>query len=228
MVPSRAVAQRLIESGAVQVNGVKIQKSSYLVRDNDVLTLLRTARFVSRGGEKLDFALESWKLDVAGRAALDVGASTGGFTDCLLQRGATQVFCLDAGVGQLHDKIKNDARVSWREGFNARGLDPQDVPFVPDLVVMDVSFISQTLLLPAVNAVLAEGGDAVTLIKPQFELSPAEIGKGGLVREARLHRKAIQRVQKAAIELGFCWKALVDSPIQGGDGNREWLCWLRK
>jgi 23S rRNA (cytidine1920-2'-O)/16S rRNA (cytidine1409-2'-O)-methyltransferase len=228
LVPSRTVAQRLIESGAVQVNGEKIQRPSCLVRDSDVLTLLQTARFVSRGGEKLDFALENWKIDVMGCDALDIGASTGGFTDCLLQRGVGRVFCLDAGKGQLHEKIKADTRVTWREGFNARGLKVEELPFTPNLVVMDVSFISQTLLLPVVMDVLAKGGDVVTLIKPQFELSPEEIGKGGLVREARLHRKAIARVQATAEELGFNWLGLVDSPIQGGDGNREWLCWLRK
>lgn len=228
LVPSRTVAQRLIESGAVQVNGQKVQRSSFIVRDNDVVTLLQIAKFVSRGGEKLDFALESWKIDVSGREALDIGASTGGFTDCLLQRGVERVFCLDAGAGQLHEKIKNDARVTWKEGFNARYLQAEDLPFAPDLVVMDVSFISQTLLLPPIANVLKNGGEALTLIKPQFELSPAEIGKGGLVREPKLHRKAIQRVQATAGELGFSWLGLVDSPIQGGDGNREWLCWLRK
>ena len=228
LAPSRTLAQRLIESGFVLVNGAKITKSSFAIEEDDEIRLLQSARFVSRGGEKLEGALQHFQIEVAGRDCLDVGASTGGFSDCLLQRGAARVFCLDAGNGQLHDKIKLDPRVTWREGFNARALKPEDLPFAPQIAVMDVSFISQTLLLPAIFEVLAPRGQLISLIKPQFELSPSQIGKGGLVRDAKLHQMAIKRVKTAAQQLGFGWRGLTESSIEGGEGNREWLCWLQK
>ncbi|RYX83475.1 TlyA family RNA methyltransferase [bacterium] len=225
---SRSQAQRLIEESAVSCNGQLARKPSQNVQPGDELLLLKTQKFVSRGGEKLDYALTHFSLDVTGKNALDVGSSTGGFCDCLLQRGAAKVFCVDSGSNQLHNSLRTDARVECRESFNARHLQPEDMPFAIEIVVMDVSFISQTLLFPAVERVLPEGGHFVSLVKPQFELSPRELGSGGIVRDEALQHKVLDKVQSAAKEAGFSIHGLTESPIQGGDGNHEWLLWLRR
>ena len=225
---SRSQAQRLIQAGAVAINGQLARKASQNAGAGDAIELLRAQKFVSRGGEKLDFALTHFAIEVLGKNALDVGASTGGFTDCLLQRGAQNVFCVDSGSNQFHAALRAHPRVAYRESFNARYLQSEDMPFAVELVVMDVSFISQTLLFPAVMRVLPTGGDFVSLVKPQFELSPGELGSGGIVRDEQLQQKALTKVQESAHQHGLIIQGLVESPIQGGDGNREWLLWLRR
>lgn len=228
LVASRTFAQKLIESGSVTVDGVVITKTSRKNAREERLEVTQYSPFVSRGGEKLDFALDFFRLEVAGRDCLDIGASTGGFTHCLLSRGANRVFCVDSGSNQLHETLRTDARVSFQERFNARYMTPDDLPFTPQIAVMDVSFISQTLILEALEAVLARDGTVISLIKPQFELSPQELGKNGVVRDEKLHQKAIERVQKRAKELGFLWRGVTNSPLEGGDGNREFLCYLTR
>lgn len=228
LVASRSLAQKLIAEGRVLRNGSAATKANVTVSEGDLLELTGEARFVSRGGEKLEGALRAFGLDVAGRVCLDVGASTGGFTDCLLQHGAARVYAFDVGRDQLAPKLKADERVIWRESFNARYLVPEDLPERPELAVADVSFISLTLILPGMAGVLAEGGEIVCLIKPQFELSKAELGKGGVVRDPALRERAVARVQACADELGLTSLGLIDSPIEGGDGNREFLGWWRK
>ena len=228
LVASRTLAQKLIESGSVTVDGAVVTKTSRKTARAERLEVTQYSPFVSRGGEKLDFALDHFKIEVAGRDCLDVGASTGGFTDALLSRGAARVFCVDSGSNQLHETLRNDPRVQFQERFNARYMTSADLPFTPQIVVMDVSFISQTLLLEALEAVLAREGIVISLIKPQFELSPQELGKNGVVRDPKLHQKAVLRVQNRAKELGFLWRGVVDSPIEGGEGNREFLCYLTR
>lgn len=228
LVASRTLAHKFIEGGAVLVNGIVVTKPSHKTREDEELVVTQQMPFVSRGGEKLAHALDEFKIAVADLDCLDVGASTGGFTDCLLQRGAKKVFCVDSGSNQLHESLRNHLNVEFREGFNARFMTPADLPFAPQIVVMDVSFISQTLLLPPIADVLAQGGTVVSLIKPQFELSPSELGKNGVVREDKLRLKAIERVKSAAAELGFEWHGHIESPIQGGEGNREFLCYLTR
>lgn len=224
---TRTAAQRMVKSGWVTVNGAVAGRCALEIQDVDQVQVTQTARFVSRGGEKLDFALGEFEVEVQGLLCLDVGASTGGFTDCLLARGAARVHCVDAGREQLHPTLRQDSRVSFQEGINARHLEPSQVPFAPQIVVMDVSFISQTLILPALRHVAAPGAHFVTLVKPQFELQPAELGKNGVVRERALHLKALQRVQDCAQNLGFIGLRTVTSPLHGGDGNTEFLLGMR-
>jgi 23S rRNA (cytidine1920-2'-O)/16S rRNA (cytidine1409-2'-O)-methyltransferase len=186
-------------------------------------------RFVSRGGLKLEGALEHFGIEVTGLTAMDVGASTGGFTDCLLQRGAVKVYAFDVGTNQMVWKLRSDPRVICRENFNVRHLQPEDVPELVDLIVGDVSFISLTLVLPGALSVLKPGGQVLVLVKPQFELSREEVGKGGIVRESELHEKACMRIRsfvEGRPELE--WRGLTESSIQGTDGNREFLAWFTK
>ena len=185
-------------------------------------------RYVSRGGVKLDAALCAFSVDVVGRRALDVGASSGGFTDCLLQHGAREVVAVDAGTGQLAPTLRADRRVHSMEHFNARYMQPEDLPFVPSVAVMDVSFISATLLLPSVYRVLDDGGDFLLLVKPQFEVGRGGVGKGGIVKDERLRREALTRVVDVATSLGFRSMGVIQSPIAGGDGNIEFLVHFRK
>lgn len=227
LVASREAAKKLILSGAVCRNGSVAQKPNVLVAQSDVLEITQQLRYVSRGGLKLEAALEQFEIDATGKTCLDIGASTGGFTDCLLQHGAAKVFAFDSGSNQLAEKLKDDEHVIWREGFNARYLQPQDIGEAIQLVVIDVSFISLTLILPAVVRVL-EAGDVIALIKPQFEVGRENVGKGGLVRDEKLRRKAIEKIQNCAVELGLAPRGVIDSPIEGGDGNREFLAWLTK
>lgn len=229
LCPSREQAKRLIMAGEVLLGDEVITKPGWLVRQDAALTVKQPPRFVSRGGLKLEGALEHFGIDVSGWVAMDVGASTGGFTDCLLQRGALRVYAFDVGTNQMVWKLRSDPRVVCRENFNVRHLQPADVPEPIDLIVADVSFISLTLVLPGALAALKSGGQAVVLIKPQFELSREEVGRGGIVREAALHQKACAKI------LGFvearpdlAWRGLIESPIQGTDGNREFLAWFSK
>jgi 23S rRNA (cytidine1920-2'-O)/16S rRNA (cytidine1409-2'-O)-methyltransferase len=232
---SRTQAQRLIGEGRVLVDGKAIAKPSLELPADATLTVIEdeSDRYVSRGGLKLAGALAHTGLDVAGRACLDVGQSTGGFTDCLLQAGAAQVVGVDVGHGQLHGKLKNDARVSALEGINCRALTAADLgDAMPaggfDLIVGDVSFISMTLVLPQLPALLAADGDLLLLVKPQFEVGPHNIGKGGIVRDPTLYREVEGRFLDLARQLDLTAKAWLDSPITGGDGNREFFIWLKK
>lgn len=229
LCPSREQAKRLIMAGEVLVGEEVVSKPGWLVRRDAALRVRQPPRFVSRGGLKLEGALDHFGLDVTGFVALDIGASTGGFTDCLLQRGAAKVYAFDVGTNQMVWKLRSDPRVICRENFNVRHLQPEDLPEVVDLIVADVSFISLTLVLPGPVAALKPGGQALVLVKPQFELSREEIGAGGIVRDPALHAKACARLQafvEARPELR--WQGLVESSIQGTDGNREFLAWFSK
>ena len=218
---TRARAKRLIESGAVSLDGKLITKPAFEV-DGEPSVSVTEERFVGRGGEKLAAALAIFSIDPTGLRALDIGASTGGFTDCLLQNGAAEVIALDAGCGQLHPKLLADRRVINIEKYNARELDRKDVGEV-SLVVMDVSFISQTYILPRIPSVLAQDGKAITLIKPQFEAGRAALNKNGIVRSAKDRILAIRRVLDAAETCGLQCRGLAPSPVLGGDGNVEYL-----
>ncbi|MCG8600384.1 MAG: TlyA family RNA methyltransferase [Verrucomicrobiales bacterium] len=226
---SREMAKRLILAGEVRVEGVDGNLKPGLKVDEDAeITVKSRPKFVSRGGLKLEKALDEFAIDVTGRIALDAGASTGGFTDCLLQRGIEKVYAYDVGKNQLAWKIRNHERVVSREGINIRYLTPDDLPESVDLVVIDVSFISLTKILPAVFPVLKPDGDIVCLIKPQFELKKEQIGKGGIVREPELHEEAVEKIRQYVAEpLGKSWHGLTQSPISGTDGNVEFLAWLK-
>ena len=235
LAASRTQAQRLIGEGRVRVDGKAIAKPSLELPADAVLTVVEdeSDRYVSRGGLKLAGALAHTGLAVTGRICLDVGQSTGGFTDSLLQAGAAKVVGVDVGHGQLHAKLKNDGRVSALEGINCRALTAADLgDAMPtggfDLIVGDVSFISMTLVLPQLPALLAADGDLLLLIKPQFEVGPHNIGKGGIVRDPTLYREVEGRFLEIAKKLGLTAKAWLDSPITGGDGNREFFIWLKK
>lgn len=226
---SREKGKRLILAGEVLVNDEPVTKAGQLIPDDAVIRVKQPPKFVSRGGFKLEGALDHFEVSVEGKVCLDVGASTGGFTDCLLQRGAAKVFAFDVGTNQLVWKLRSDPRVVSRENFNVRHMQPLDVSEPVDLIVADVSFISLTLVLPPAFQVLKAGGSAVVLIKPQFELSREEIGRGGIVREAALHQKACRKIEEfAAVQPGWHWRGLMESPIQGTDGNREYLAWIEK
>lgn len=224
-VQSRQRARTLIESGCVTVDGRVISKPAFPISDGEHAVEVRDEiGYVGRGGLKLAAALEAFGIDVKGVFALDIGASTGGFTDCLLQRGAASVCAVDAGAGQLAEKLIHDARVCSLEHTNARDLTLDDIGGRhADLAVMDVSFISATYILPRIAALLTPNGDAVILIKPQFEVGREMIGKGGIVKERRAHRYAIERVLASGRALGLAPIGLIPSPITGGDGNREFL-----
>lgn len=229
LCPSREQAKRLILAGEVRVKGELVTKHGTLIPDDSEIVLREPPRFVSRGGLKMEGALLHFGIDVTGRVAMDVGSSTGGFTDCLLQRGAVRVYAFDVGTNQLVWKLRNDPRVISREQFNVRHLQPSDVAEPIDVLVADVSFISLTLVLPPVFPILKPGADAVVLVKPQFELQREDIGKGGIVRDSALHQRACDKIEqliRAQPELE--WRGIVESSIQGTDGNREFLAWFRK
>ncbi|WP_395751462.1 TlyA family RNA methyltransferase [Prosthecobacter sp.] len=227
IVPSREQAKRLIMAGEVSVMGKRITQPGWLVSEGQPIVVRERPRFVSRGGLKLEGALKHFDIDVTGMTALDVGSSTGGFTDCLLQRGAVKVFAFDVGTNQLAWKLRSDPRVVSREQFNLRHLQPADVGQEVDFLVADLSFISLTLVLPAVLQVLRPGGQALVLIKPQFELTREEVGQGGIVREPELHAKACARIEGfVRSQTHLEWRGLIESSIQGTDGNREFLAWF--
>ena len=222
LAESREKAQALIIAGQVLVNGQKAVKPGHSVAVEARVEVLERMPYVSRGGYKLAGALDHWALDVKGFTCLDVGASTGGFTDCLLQRGAAKVWALDVGHGQIDWKLRNDPRVVVQEGVNARFLSAADFPEKFDLAVCDASFISLTLLIPAVAPLLAPHGRMVLLVKPQFEVERGQVGKGGIVREPALHQAACDRVRAAVEAQGFR-ADIIESPILGAEGNREFL-----
>lgn len=224
LAPSRTAARALIMAGLVLVKGELSDKAGSLVDPDAVVTVKERPRFVSRGGDKLDAALETFGVEVAGSSALDVGASTGGFGDCLLQRGATRVIALDVGRGQLDSRLRGDSRVSVIEGVNARYLAPAALPWQPDLLTMDVSFISVTKVLPAVIACMARPYAAVILIKPQFEAGPKDVGKGGIVRDLEVHRRVLLETGRFVIAgLGARLVALCRSAVPGTGGNVEYF-----
>lgn len=228
--PSRQRARLMIESGNVQIDGVTVTKPSQPISDGEhTLTITDPLRYVGRGGLKLEGALQSFSVDPTGLCALDIGASTGGFTDCLLQNGAACVYAVDAGGGQLAQKLREDARVKCREHLNAREMTRDDLDGnAVDLIVMDVSFISATYILPRFPQLLSENGRAICLIKPQFEVGKAMLGKGGIVKDPAAHRYAVRRVCESARSVGLCPTGLIPSPITGGDGNREFLILLER
>ncbi|HRQ88058.1 MAG TPA: TlyA family RNA methyltransferase [Bacteroidia bacterium] len=226
---SREMAKRLVLAGEVRVEGHEGNLKPGLKVDEDAAIEVRNRpKYVSRGGLKLEKALDEFAIDPAGKVVLDAGASTGGFTDCLLQRGAAKVYAYDVGTNQLAWKLRSDPRVVSREGFNLRHLQPSDLPEPVDLVVMDLSFISLTLILGPVFGVLKPEGDVVCLIKPQFELRKEQIGKGGIVRDPALHAEAVEKIRAHVVDgFGKCWQGCTESPINGTDGNTEFLAWLR-
>lgn len=224
---SREQAKRLILAGEVRSGDRVIDKASIKLAPDADLSLKEKPKFVGRGGLKLEGALDGFGIDPSGWVCMDVGASTGGFTDCLLQRGAARVHALDVGTNQLVWKLRQDPRVISREQFNARHMTPEDIGEPIRLAVMDLSFISLTKVLPAVFGVMAPEGEVVCLIKPQFELSREEVARGGIVRDEVLHRKAVDKIRDFVGEFpDWEWRDLMESPIQGGDGNREFLAWL--
>lgn len=227
LIDSREKARRAIMAAQVLVNGQPVAKAGTLVAADAELSLVAREKFVGRGGLKLEGALDTFEIDPAGRICIDVGASTGGFTDCLLQRGAAKVYAVDVGHGQIDWRIRQDARVDVREGVNARYLLSADFDPSPSLAVADVSFISLTLVLPAVFALLLPASEMVVLIKPQFELARADVGRGGIVREAGLREQAVERIRDFVARSGCQWVALRESPITGRDGNVEFLAHIR-
>ena len=228
LADTRQKAQAMILAGEVLVKEQKAEKAGTLVAADAPLRLLGAGtRYVSRGGLKLEAALASFGISVAGKVCLDVGASTGGFTDCLLQQGATCVYAVDVGAGQLDWRLRSDPRVRLREKLNARRLAPEDIGEGVDFVSVDVSFISATLILPRLPALLKEDGQAVVLVKPQFEVGRGQVGKGGIVRDPQLHSAAVGKVEAAARSAGMVVAGQMPSPILGSEGNQEFLLVLR-
>lgn len=224
LAESREQAQRLILAGAALVDGQPVSKPGQKIDPARQISLAAREQFVSRGGLKLQKALEYFSLPVAGRICLDIGASTGGFTDCLLQHGAARVMAVDVGHGLLHWRLRGDARVVLLEKINARRLAPDDLPAVPDLAAVDVSFISLTKILPAVNRVLSPGGRVVALVKPQFEAGREQVRRGGVVRDPAVRTQVVERIRAfGAEEMGWLCRGVCESPITGPAGNVEFL-----
>jgi 23S rRNA (cytidine1920-2'-O)/16S rRNA (cytidine1409-2'-O)-methyltransferase len=232
LAESRTKAQALVMAGLVLVNEQRVSKSSDLVAPEATLRIKGgddpASRFVGRGGVKLETALSEFSIEPQGFVCLDVGASTGGFTDCLLQHGAAKVIALDVGHNQIDYKLRVDKRVEVREGVNARHLKPEDFNQQFDLIVMDVSFISATKILPAIVPLLGDKGRLIILIKPQFEVGRGEVGKGGIVRDPEKHARVVEQVNSAAVELGLQVRKVINSPIRGADGNEEFLALYEK
>jgi 23S rRNA (cytidine1920-2'-O)/16S rRNA (cytidine1409-2'-O)-methyltransferase len=226
LAESRTKAQALVLAGEVLVDGQKAEKSGHAVSVDARIDVLAHQRYVGRGGLKLEAALQRFQIDVRGRVCADIGASTGGFTDCMLQHGAARVYAVDVGTGQLDWKLRNDPRVVLREGINARYLQPGDIGEPLDLATFDVSFISVTLIVPVVVPLLAGPGEMVILVKPQFEVGRGQVGKGGIVRDPELHAQACERVAEFVQKLGFR-TSLTESPILGAEGNKEFLLYAR-
>jgi 23S rRNA (cytidine1920-2'-O)/16S rRNA (cytidine1409-2'-O)-methyltransferase len=229
LVPSREAAQETIEAGLVTVGGSPMTTSSALVAaDQAVVVTAAARRYVSRGGDKLRSALDRFGVDPCDRDCLDAGASTGGFSDCLLQAGARRVVAIDVGYGQLAWELRTDARVSVLERTNVRDLEPSDLPFAPSVVVADLSFISLRLVLPALAAVSTLDAEFVVLVKPQFEAGPADVGKGGVVRDPAVWRRTIGDIAEAARSVGIGPLGVMASPLRGPAGNREFLLFGRR
>lgn len=226
LAETRSRARALILAGDVVVNGQVVDRAGAATRMPDVIELRAKPRFVSRGGEKLAHALDVFAIDPTGRVVADIGASTGGFTDCLLQAGAARVYAIDVGYGQLADKVRQDPRVEVMERTNIRYLAELPVPI--DLAVIDVSFISLRLVLPVAHRLLKACGECVALIKPQFEAGRRDVGRGGVVRDPAVHRRVLAETLQAAIQDGFGVRGLTRSPLLGPAGNVEFLAQLSK
>jgi 23S rRNA (cytidine1920-2'-O)/16S rRNA (cytidine1409-2'-O)-methyltransferase len=225
---SRERAQRAIMAGEVRVGEQVVEKPAAMINIDAPVSIAESPQFVGRGALKLAGALDHFKIDVRNKAGLDIGASTGGFTDCLLQRGAAKVFAVDVGRGQLAWKIRNDPRVIVLEKVNARFLSREQIPQPVDLCVVDVSFISLTLILPRAFELITQDGMILALIKPQFELQRQDVGRGGIVRDPALHEKAQQKIVKFVEEADYRVVGLVPSTITGTDGNQEFFVCIRK
>jgi 23S rRNA (cytidine1920-2'-O)/16S rRNA (cytidine1409-2'-O)-methyltransferase len=223
---SREQAQRAIMAGRVTVGGHKAEKPGLRVSWDAHVEVQGIERYVGRGGFKLEAALKYFRISVEGKICLDVGSSTGGFTDCLLQHGAARVYAIDVGRGQIDWKLRNDPRVVVREGVNARYLTAADIGERVDICVADVSFISLTLILPAAFALLPSAADMIVLIKPQFELSPGNVGRGGVVRDPALHAQAVEKIQRFVEAQGRRWLGVMESPLKGREGNIEFLAYI--
>ena len=215
-------------AGDVTIGTRIAAKPSELLDEQAAITLKPTRKYVGRGALKLEAALEHFNIDVRGKTALDIGASTGGFTDCMLQRGAEKVYAVDVGHGQLDWKLRNDPRVIVLEKINARSLSREHIPELVDICVIDVSFISLTLILPNAFGLITSTGVILALIKPQFELQRSEVGKGGIVRDQDLHLKAQDKIVAFVTELGHVVTGKVPSPVKGTDGNQEFFACMRK
>ena len=225
LVESRAKAQALIMAGEVMVGGQAVTKSGALVTEEAVITIAEPPPFVSRGGLKLDYALDEFHLDVSGQVAADIGASTGGFTDCLLKKGASKVYAIDVGYGQLDYRLRQDKRVVVMERVNARY--PLSLPAKVDLATIDVSFISVEKIIPSVADLVKPGGYLVVLIKPQFEARREEVGKGGVIKQPAVHALVLGRFIAWAVRHGFRLGGVVASPVLGASGNREFFVLLK-
>jgi len=223
LAETRARAQALVLAGQVFSGGQRLEKSGQLVDGDAPLSLKETLPFVGRGGLKLAAALDHFGIEVQGRTCLDIGASTGGFTDCMLQRGARQVVAVDVGYGQLDWNLRQDPRVDVREKINARYLSPEDFDCRFDMIVADVSFISLTMILPVVPPLAVPSGVVIVLIKPQFEVGKGQVGKGGIVRDAETQARVVDEIVRFAERLGMQSRGSMESPILGAEGNREFL-----
>ena len=229
LVDSRTDAKNFIISGAVTVNGKVVKKPAHdVIGSESILVDKSGKKFVSRGGLKLEAALDAFRVDPTGLIALDVGASSGGFTDCLLQRGASRVIAVDSGSGQMIQSLRDDARVTVIENYNARYMTSTDFDVRPQIAVMDVSFISAKMIIPAVYHVLADDGIFTCLIKPQFEVGRKGLNKKGIVKNEALREMAVRDVIDSAEAIGFANMGLIKSPILGGDGNIEYLAYFKK
>ena len=228
LLESREKAARVILAGDVLVDGQRVDKAGALVTPGAKLELVARPRFVSRGGDKLAHALATFGIEPRGRVAIDVGASTGGFTHCLLEQGAVKVYAVDVGHGQLDAKLRSDGRVVVMEKTNARNLPVDSFPESPDLATVDISFISLEKVLPSVFGVLTSQGEAVVLVKPQFEVGKGQVGKGGVVRDGSHHRGVIARIARFAVLHGWHVRGVTASPLKGPKGNREFFLLLTK
>lgn len=226
LAESREKAKALLLAGSVTLHGQKLTKAGTLVAADSPIELAGRMPYVSRGGFKLAAALDHWKIALEGRVCLDCGSSTGGFTDCMLQRGALRVHCVDVGAGQLHWNLRNDPRVVLHEGVNARHLEPALIGEEVEFASCDLSFISVTLILPALVPLIRPPRELVVLVKPQFEVGRGQVGKGGIVRDPALHEAACRKIREAAEALGLVCD-LIESPIQGMEGNKEFLLYAR-
>jgi 23S rRNA (cytidine1920-2'-O)/16S rRNA (cytidine1409-2'-O)-methyltransferase len=227
LAESRQRAQSLILAGSVRVDGQRVDKpGTRIAPDREIVVIGPDHPFVGRGGVKLAHALDCFGVDPAGKTCIDIGASTGGFTDCLLQRGAARVIAIDVGRGQLHWRLRNDPRIQVTEGCNARALDRDMVPDPIDIATIDVSFISLRLILPPLLT-LDLRGPVLALVKPQFEVGRREVGRGGVVRDPTLQRRTVEAIARFSNELGLAAIGLAESPITGADGNREFFLRLR-
>lgn len=224
LAPTRTRARTLIMAGVVFVDSTRVDKAGIIVKeDAEILVKDSTLGYVSRGGIKLEAALKEFRIDVSDKVALDIGVSTGGFTDCLLKHGAKKVYAVDVGYGQLDWKLRQDPRVVVMERINARYLKLEDIGELVDVATIDVSFISITKVIPALSKILKPSGILIALIKPQFEVGKGKVGKGGVLRDENKHREVVSRITNFLEELNFKVLGVIPSPILGADGNKEFL-----